>query len=137
MDSISIEQRSYAMSRVRSCDTKPEMLIRRSLFRLGFRFRLHVKTLPGTPDIVLARFRTVIFVNGCFWHGHSCRRGKLPSTNVSFWATKIAANKRRDRRVIRKLRELGWNVVVIWACKIPLSQPGTFLPKALKSALAA
>lgn len=108
------------MARVRSGDTQPERIVRSCLHRLGFRFCLKKKGLPGTPDIVLPRFRAVVFVNGCFWHGHSkCSKGRtMPSTNVDFWRSKIRRNRVRDRRVIRDLRKLGWSVFTLWECEI-------------------
>lgn len=111
--------RSRIMGRVKGKDTKPERLVRSALHRLGFRFRLHVAGLPGTPDIVLPRHRTVVFVNGCFWHGHAgCKRASLPKTRPEFWQSKISANKRRDLRSIRRLRSLGWRVITIWECRV-------------------
>ena len=106
------------MSRVRTRDTKPEVLVRSALHRAGFRFRLHRRDLPGKPDIVLPRFRTVVFVNGCFWHGHHCSKGKRPRTNTEFWNRKIDANVERDAMVKRELERLGWNVVTIWECSV-------------------
>lgn len=106
------------MKRVGRQDTAPELLVRRALHAAGFRFRLHVRTLPGTPDIVLPRYRTVVFVNGCFWHGHHCKHGSVRSkSNADFWATKIAANRARDLRKIRQLKPLGWHVECVWECK--------------------
>jgi DNA mismatch endonuclease (patch repair protein) len=106
------------MSRVRTRDTAPEMLVRSILHRLGYRFRLHDRRLPGSPDIVLPRFQTVIFVHGCFWHSHRCRRGKTPTTNVRFWSKKLRRNKQRDVRVRRELTHKGWRVIVIWQCEL-------------------
>ncbi len=105
------------MSRVKNRNTLPEVLVRSLLHRLGYRFRLHDGALPGTPDIVLPRHRVVVFVNGCFWHGHDCNRGKLPSTNAEFWAEKIAANSARDRTNYRLLLEGEWRPIVVWACE--------------------
>ncbi|MEQ8773113.1 MAG: very short patch repair endonuclease, partial [Erythrobacter sp.] len=109
------------MSRVRSRDTKPEIIVRSALHRQGYRFRLHVAKLPGKPDIVLPRYRTAVFVNGCFWHGHDCRRGKLPSTNAAFWIKKIERNRERDCINIRKLEREAWRVHIIWECDM---EPG-------------
>ena len=107
------------MSNIRSKDTKPEKILRSCLFKAGFRFRLHRKDLPGNPDIVLPKFKTAIFVNGCFWHYHaSCREGRIPDTNSVFWKTKLSKNVERDKRNFRALTELGWNVVVFWECEI-------------------
>ncbi len=109
--------RSRMMSKIRANDTRPEMLVRRYLHASGLRFRLHQRFLPGSPDIVLRRFRTVIFVNGCFWHRHSgCRYATTPSTNQRFWETKFAANVSRDERNVRSLLDGGWTVIVIWEC---------------------
>lgn len=105
------------MSRVKNKNTKPELVIRSLLHQLGYRFRLHQKNLPGTPDIVLPRFKAVIFVHGCLWHGHNCKRGKLPKTNRKFWANKIIKNTQRDKDNIEALKENGWNVIIVWNCE--------------------
>jgi DNA mismatch endonuclease (patch repair protein) len=117
-DRIARDVRSKIMSRVRSRDTSPEREVRKILFSAGFRYRLHVRSLLGSPDLVFSRYRIAVFVHGCFWHGHSCTRGKLPTTNVAFWRSKIGGNVARDRRVQRALREDGWTVVTIWACQL-------------------
>ena len=106
------------MAAVRGRDTKPEIAVRSKLFHEGYRFRLHRRDLPGCPDIILLRFHTAVFVHGCFWHGHSCRRGKLPDTNKEFWAAKIQGNIRRDKANLTTLQEKGWSVFVIWACEL-------------------
>lgn len=106
------------MSRIRGTNTKPELAVRSLLHRMGYRFRLHRKDLPGTPDIVLPGRGTVVFVHGCFWHGHACKRTKMPKSRVEYWAGKIEANRRRDARKRRKLKALGWNVVIIWECEL-------------------
>jgi DNA mismatch endonuclease (patch repair protein) len=111
-------QRSANMARIRSKDTKPEMLVRKALHRLGFRFRLHVRSLPGRPDIVLPKYWTVIQVKGCFWHGHSCPDGRLPKSNRDYWLPKLIRNQQRDIYNDRKLRRLGWSVHNLWECKI-------------------
>jgi DNA mismatch endonuclease (patch repair protein) len=111
-------ERSALMSRIRSVNTKPELLVRRALHGLGYRFRLHVRSLPGCPDIVLPKHRTIIQVKGCFWHGHSCRDGRLPSTNVEYWTPKLLRNRERDNTNERKLRRLGWSVFCVWECKL-------------------
>ena len=112
-------QRSYNMGRIRSKNTRPELVVRKFLFSAGFRYRLHVSSLPGTPDIVLKQYRTAIFVNGCFWHGHtSCRFAKTPATNRDFWVEKIRRNKVRDRKSRRTLQKLGWDVYTIWECNL-------------------
>jgi DNA mismatch endonuclease, patch repair protein len=116
-DVHSPEQRSFNMSRIRSRDTKPEMIVRSLVHQMGYRFRLHKKGLPGTPDLVLAAHRKVIFVHGCFWHMHRCRYGKVsPATNTEFWQNKRGGNVTRDQRNRRQLRAAGWSVLVIWEC---------------------
>lgn len=107
------------MSRIKGKDTKPEMLVRRFLHANGFRYKLHDKTLPGKPDIVLPKYKTVIEVQGCYWHGHqNCRYSHLPKSNTEFWKEKIGANVKRDKENLKKLKELGWNVIVIWECEL-------------------
>jgi len=116
-DRITPEARSANMSRIRGKDTKPELAVRRMLHAMGYRFRLHRRDLPGTPDIVLPGRRKAIFVHGCFWHGHAgCRLAAKPATRPEFWADKIAKNQARDRRAVAKLRRLGWSVGTIWEC---------------------
>lgn len=111
-------QRSENMRAIRGKDTTPEVLTRQALYAMGYRFRLHKRELPGRPDIVLPKYKSVIFVHGCFWHRHSCRNGRsTPSTNSAFWQNKFDQNVNRDRRQKRLLRELGWNVLVIWECQ--------------------
>jgi len=117
-DHVSPEQRSRMMAAVRGVDTTPELYVRRQLFAAGFRFRLHAKSVAGKPDIVLPRFRTAVFVHGCFWHGHSCARGKRPTSNVAFWQTKIDGNMRRDRKNQSALKASGWSAIVIWQCRL-------------------
>ena len=113
------EQRSRCMSAVKGKDTKPEMIVRKYLFSKGLRYRLHVRKLPGNPDIVLPKYNTVVFINGCFWHGHKgCKYYRLPKSNVEFWESKIANNKNRDVLNEIKLKELGWRVIRIWECEI-------------------
>jgi DNA mismatch endonuclease (patch repair protein) len=106
------------MSSVPNANTSPELYVRKYLFANGLRYRLHVKHLAGKPDIVLPRFRTVVFVHGCFWHGHSCPRGKRPASNVKFWNAKIDGNMRRDKRNQRTLKSEGWKPFVIWECRL-------------------
>jgi DNA mismatch endonuclease (patch repair protein) len=119
MDIYSRQKRSEIMSGIRTANTKPEMVVRQTLHKLGYRFRLHRKDLPGSPDIVLPRHQTVIFVHGCFWHHHTgCLKSKLPTTNVEFWTDKIMTNVRRDRRVTTELKKSGWQVFVIWECEV-------------------
>jgi len=118
MDRLSTVQRSKLMSRIKGRGTSPELVVRSIVQGLGFKHCLHLNSLPGSPDIVIKEVATVIFVHGCFWHRHSCPRGKSqPSTRASFWTAKFDQNVRRDRRVVRKLRESGWSVMIIWECK--------------------
>ncbi len=119
------EQRSRIMRAIKARDTKPELLVRRMVHAIGGRFRLHRKDLPGTPDLVFPSARKVIFVHGCFWHGHTCRRGdRMPATNQVYWRNKIDRNRRRDRTARATLRGQGWDVLVIWECQInPLRMP--------------
>ena len=118
-DRVSPEVRSRIMRSIRGRDTAPERLVRSALHRKGFRFRINVKSLPGTPDIVLPSLRTVILVHGCFWHRHGrCRLASVPRTRPEYWAAKFAANRRRDRRVVAALERLGWRVIVIWECSV-------------------
>lgn len=119
MDIISKDKRSWNMSRIRSKDTKPEMIIRSLLHRMGYRFRLHRKDLPGNPDIVLPKYKTVIFVHGCFWHRHkNCKYAYKPKTRVNFWEDKLSGNADRDKIKQSTLKTLGWNVIVIWECEL-------------------
>lgn len=106
------------MSRIGAKDTRPEVLVRSLLHRLGYRFRLHGRDLPGTPDIVLPRRGAVVLVNGCFWHGHACKRTRMPKSRTEYWGPKIEANRRRDARKRRQLASLGWRVVVVWECEL-------------------
>ena len=118
-DVFSKEKRSWIMSRGRGRDTKPEILVRSFVHRMGFRFRIHRRDLPGNPDIVLPRHGKVIFVHGCFWHGHKrCQRSKRPTTNKGFWNKKLDENIERDKRFQRKLRLMGWKVLVLWQCEV-------------------
>lgn len=118
-DKLTPEQRHRCMASIKSRNTKPEVLVRKFLFARGLRFRINVKRLPGTPDIVLKKYRTCIFVNGCFWHGHEgCKYYVMPKTNTEFWKAKIERNRARDldRRI--KLRDMGWHVIQIWECQL-------------------
>ncbi len=111
-------KRSWIMSRVGGRDTAPEKAVRTLLHTLGFRFRLQARELPGRPDIVLPRYRTVIFVHGCFWHAHrACKRASVPATRRQFWHAKLSANVQRDRRNARDLRKMGWRVITVWSCR--------------------
>lgn len=118
-DKMTPEQRHRCMSHIRSKDTDPEIRVRRELFRRGFRYRLNVRKLPGTPDIVISRCRTAIFINGCFWHGHKgCRLFVMPKSNTDFWVEKIRRNRRRDFVSTTLLEALAWNVITIWECEL-------------------
>jgi DNA mismatch endonuclease, patch repair protein len=116
-DRLPAAERSALMGRIRSKDTAPEMLVRRMLHALGYRYVLHDKRLPGTPDLTFPSRRKVVFVHGCFWHGHHCGRGFRPARNADFWAMKLDANKARDRRSVRALRSQGWEVMTVWECE--------------------
>ncbi len=119
MDVHDKETRSYNMSRIRSKDTKPEMLVRKFLHSKGYRYRLHVKDLPGKPDIVLPKYKTVIFINGCFWHGHEgCKYFVIPKTRTDWWLEKIEGNKQRDKENFLRLTESGWKIVTIFECEL-------------------
>jgi DNA mismatch endonuclease (patch repair protein) len=126
---LSAEKRKAMMSSIHSFDTKPEMRVRSLLHRMGYRFRVHCKDLPGRPDIVLPRHKKVVFVNGCFWHGHDgCSKLRIPTANRDYWESKIHGNVERDSRRLEQLRQLGWNVFVVWECE-------TESPKALQQSL--
>lgn len=113
------ESRSYNMSRIAGKDTKPEELVRKYLFSKGFRYRKNVRKLPGTPDLVVPKYRTVIFVNGCFWHGHEgCKYFVWSKSNAEFWRKKIETNISRDQRKEAQLRDMGWNVMIVWECEL-------------------
>ena len=119
VDVLTKEQRRKCMSNIRSKNTKPEILVRKYLFSQGIRFRVNVKKLPGTPDIVLRKYRTVIFVNGCFWHGHEgCKYYVLPKTNTEFWKEKIERNKERDKKEQCQLAAMGWHCITVWECQL-------------------
>ena len=125
--------RSYNMSRIRAKDTKPEMLVRRFLHGNGFRYKLHDKTLPGKPDIVLPKYRTVIFVHGCFWHGHkNCKYFKIPKTRTKWWTDKINRNKENDKKAVKSLRKEGWKVITIWECRLKPGKVETTLNSLLQ-----
>lgn len=117
-DNHSKEVRSMNMSHIRSTNSKPEEIVRKYLFPQGFRYRKNVKKLPGCPDIVLPKYRTVIFVNGCFWHKHDCSRFVWPSSNQDYWRPKILRNVERDQKNVEELKALGWNVITVWECEL-------------------
>lgn len=128
------------MARIKGKDTAPELLVRRYLHAAGFRYRLHNAGLPGTPDVVLPKYRTVVFVQGCFWHGHertACLRKsrEAPKANAEFWQAKFAYNQDRDRRIQQQLRELGWRVLVVWECELKKSERGATLCRLTKDLL--
>lgn len=119
MTRVPSAQRSWNMSRIKGKDTKPELRVRSLLHRLGYRFRLHAKNLPGRPDVVLPKYRTVVLVHGCFWHRHrGCRFCYVPKSRQEFWQAKFEGNVRRDSNVRRRLRSLGWKVLVVWECEL-------------------
>ena len=117
-DNHSKEIRSMNMSHIRSINSKPEEIVRKYLFSKGFRYRKNVRSLPGTPDIVLAKYKTVIFVNGCFWHKHNCPRFVWPSSHQEYWWPKIQHNVERDKKNIEALNTLGWTVITVWECEL-------------------
>ena len=126
-DTLTPAQRSRCMAAIRSKNTGPEMLVRRLVHRLGYRYRLHVRGLPGTPDMVLPRHRKIIEVRGCFWHGHHCGAFTLPATRRKFWKAKFERNLQRDRLNLRRLRRAGWRVLVLWECEV--NREGKLLSK--------
>lgn len=118
-DRLTPEQRHSNMSRIRGKDTKPEMLVRQYLWSHGYRYRLHCRQLPGKPDIVLAKYKTCIFINGCFWHGHKgCKYYTIPKSNTEFWVNKVTRNTQRDERVLQELETMGWHCITIWECEL-------------------
>ena len=118
VDVLTSKQRSFNMSRIRSRDTRPEMIVRSIVHRMGYRYRLHKKDLPGKPDVVLVRHRKIIDVHGCFFHMHKCRYGSVvPATNAKFWRTKRLSNVERDKRNLAALRRAGWRVMIVWECE--------------------
>lgn len=122
-DTLSPYQRHRNMAAVHSSNTKPELTLRHKLWRLGFRYRVNDKCLPGSPDIVLPKYHTVIFVHGCFWHGHKdCKSYTIPKTNTEFWITKITRNQQRDQEVWRQLEAKGWSVIIVWECELKKKQ---------------
>lgn len=118
MDTRTPEQRRRIMQSVHSKNTGPELLVRKLLFRLGYRYRLHCKGLPGTPDIVFSSRRKVIFIHGCYWHGHGCKKGRLPKSGENYWSEKISKNRERDARKEDELRRAGWEALTVWQCEL-------------------
>lgn len=113
------QTRSYNMSQIKSGNTKPELLVRKFLHASGFRYKLHDKTLPGKPDIVLPRYKTIIFIHGCFWHGHAnCKYFKIPQTRTAWWLQKINTNKANDAKSVKALKKDGWKIITIWECRL-------------------
>lgn len=123
------------MSLIRSKDTKPELVVRKAVWEAGFRYRLHGKGLPGRPDIVFTALRTVVFVHGCYWHAHSCQNGRIPAQNSRFWREKFATNKLRDRQNARRLRRMGWSVLVVWECSLSTARSRNIAIRKLLTAL--
>ena len=117
-DFLTKKERSILMSKIRSKNTKPELILRKFIFSLGYRYRIHAKELPGSPDILLPRYNTAIQVRGCFWHGHACKLSSYPKTNRKFWRDKINNNKKRDRKNDRKIRKLGYRLLIVNECNI-------------------
>lgn len=139
-DIVDAATRSRMMAGIRGKNTSPELLVRRLLHRAGFRFRIHVRTLPGKPDVVLRKHRAVILVHGCFWHGHSCHLYRLPGTRTEFWSRKIARNQANDTRTVTALRKVGWRVAEVWECalrgkqRLPVETVSARLERWLRSA---
>ena len=117
-DNLSPDRRAWNMSQIHGKNTHPELAIRKALHKAGFRFRLHRKDLPGKPDIVLPKHKTVIFAHGCFWHSHGCKDSRIPKTNTEFWSAKLTDNVKRDAESVRQLKNLGWTVKVVWECEV-------------------
>ena len=118
-DRLSPQQRHHCMSNINSSSTKPEMKLRKELWKQGFRYRINDKRLPGSPDIVLPKYRSVVFIHGCFWHGHKdCPRYVVPKTNTEFWVNKVARNQKRDEEKWRQLEAKGWSVIIVWECEL-------------------
>lgn len=118
MDTLTPRERSERMRLVRSKDTKTEWTLRRLIYALGYRYRLHDRRLPGSPDVVFRRKKKVVFVHGCFWHGHDCKLGRMPKSRVDFWSAKIASNRERDARVLKEIRAMRWRALVVWECQL-------------------
>ncbi|MHB1687810.1 MAG: very short patch repair endonuclease [Ignavibacteriaceae bacterium] len=119
MDIWDKEKRSDVMRKIKGKNTKPELILRSALFKQGYRFRIHKKDLPGKPDVFLPKYKTIIFVHGCFWHYHkNCPEGRIPSTNSKFWKEKLEKNVVKDKRHNSQLRKLGWKVIIVWECEV-------------------
>ena len=127
-------QRSRIMAAIRGKDTKPEIRLRKALHRLGFRYRKFVSSMPGKPDLVFAKHRSVVFVHGCFWHGHDCGAFRLPATRTEYWKTKIEGNKKRDEKTIASLLEDNWRVLTVWECKLRDGKKGSLDASVKKTA---
>jgi len=137
-DILSAEMRSIRMSKIRSKDTGPEMTVRRFLHSKGFRYKLHDKNLPGKPDLILTKYNKVVFIHGCFWHGHAaknCKIAREPKTNVDYWRNKIATNRKRDNKNQRLLRKLGWDLIIVWECQLRGSGKNKTLQSIVKKIL--
>lgn len=117
-DIFTKKKRSQIMASITGKETKPEISVRSYLFRQGFRFRKNVKTIPGKPDIVLPKYQTIIFIHGCFWHGHNCKKATRPTSNTEFWNTKIQGNIERDKQVKSELKKIGWKILTVWDCEL-------------------
>jgi DNA mismatch endonuclease (patch repair protein) len=135
-DTVSKKRRSEIMRAVKGSNTKPELIVRRYLSSQGFKYRLNDKKLPGKPDVKIVKYKCVIFINGCFWHGHkNCRIYVMPKTNKAFWYTKIENNKKRDIKNYRRLRKLGWRVIVLWECQLKAKKQEMSLQKLVNKIL--
>ncbi len=129
-DKFSKETRSYNMSQIKCKDTKPEIMVRKYLFSRGLRFRKNDKRYPGTPDIVLPKYNTVVFVHGCFWHLHDgCKYAVMPKSNVDFWEKKLYGNRERDKKNMQQLEEMGWNIITVWECQLKKDKQDKTLEK--------
>ncbi|MDE2385587.1 MAG: DNA mismatch endonuclease Vsr [Alphaproteobacteria bacterium] len=134
-DIVDKATRSRMMAAIKGKNTKPEILVRKALHAAGFRFRLHDKKLPGKPDIVLPKYKTVIFVHGCFWHGHRCKNFRWPKTRATWWEEKITGNQTRDKVHLRELKQTGWKILTIWECQVRRQFGGGTLPRQISRLL--
>ena len=132
VDNLTPEARSRLMSRIRQKDTRPELVLRKALHAAGLRYVLHPRKLPGRPDIVSPKYRTAVFVHGCFWHGHECRAGRGPSSNTEYWVAKISANRERDAEAASELQAQGWKVVTVWECETKTPRLDSLVSRLLK-----